>query len=121
MSELSNLEAINSTNATAIFTGTLLFPSCYKADSTEFSENINHQSLVFLQYARIMTSNSGSSQKDISSVNILVLNFKRKVGKSIMWFRESLADRNWNGNKHVSQNNFTVVSSYSKDMHLKGY
>lgn len=62
-----------------------------------------------------MTSNSGSSQKDISSVNILVLNFKRKVGKSMMWFRESLGDQNWNRNKHMfhwltlTQNTFISV------------
>lgn len=49
-----------------------------------------------------MMSNSGSSQKDISSVNILVLNFKMKVKKSIMWFRESLGDQNWYRNKHIS-------------------
>lgn len=52
-----------------------------------------------------MTSNSGSSQEDVSSVNILVLNFKRKVGKSVMWFRESLSDQNWNRNEHVSSVN----------------
>jgi len=78
------LETINSTNVTAVFTGTVPFPSCYKPDFTQFSDSINHQSIFFLRHPRIMTSNSGSSQKDISSVNILVLNFKRKVGKPIV-------------------------------------
>lgn len=47
-------------------------------------------------------NNSSYSQKDILSVNTLVLNFKMKVGKPIMCFREILDDQNWNRNKHIS-------------------
>lgn len=48
-----------------------------------------------------MTTNTGSSQKDISYVNIQVLNFKRKMEKSTKLFTESLGGQNSNRNKHT--------------------